>query len=131
MSNAKEVFHLREELEKSFSYCQAVKVGKTLYISGSVSWDQDGNVLGKGDFKVQIRNAYNEIKKTLEAYGAAFDNIVKETLYTTDMEALKDAAPIRAEFFKNVKPPASTWAGVTKLAQPGTLIEIEAIAELP
>ena len=131
MSNAKQVFHLREELEKSFSFCQAVKVGKTLYISGSVSWDEDGNVLGKGDIKVQIRNVYNEIKKTLEAYGATFEDIVKETIFTKDMEALNEAAPIRAEFFKNFKPPASTWVGISQLAIPDTLIEIEAIAELP
>ena len=88
--NKKQAFHLRE-LEKSFPYAQAVKVGKTLYLSGSVSWDQDGQVVAAGDMKAQMRNAYEDIRKTLDAHGATFENIVKETLYTTDIDAAVEA----------------------------------------
>ena len=127
--NNKKIFHLRD-LEKSFPYAQAVKVGKTLYISGSVSWDQDGQVLAAGDMKAQMRNAYEDIRKTLDAHGATFENIVKENLYTKDIDAAAEAADVRREFYEGFAPPAATWVEVSRLVHQELLIEVDVIAEL-
>ena len=128
--NKKQAFHLRE-LEKSFPYAQAVKVGKTLYISGSVSWDQDGQVVAAGDMKAQMRNAYEDIRKTLDAHGATVENIVKETLYAKDIDAAVEAAGVRREFYGNSTPPAATWVEISRLVHPELLIEVEVVATLP
>ena len=129
MARLDQVFHLRE-LEESFGYSQAVKSGKTLYISGSVSWDQDGNVLAAGDMEAQMRNAFNDIRRTLEAHGATFENVVKETIYTTDMDAAVEAAPLRGEFYGDYGSPAAVWVQISRLVYPELLIEVEVIAEL-
>ena len=128
--NKKQAFHLRE-LEKSFPYSQAVKVGKTLYLSGSVSWDQDGQVVAAGDMKAQMRNAYEDIRKTLDAHGATSDSIVKETVYTKDIDAAVEAADVSREFYGDSTPPASTWVQISRLVHPELLIEVEVVAQLP
>lgn len=130
MARSDQVFHLRE-LEQSFGYSQAVKVGGTLYISGSVSWDQDGKVLAAGDMAAQMRNAFDDIRQTLEAHGATFENVVKETIFTTDMDAAVEASSIRSEFYGDYGPPAATWVEVSRLVYAELLIEVEIIAELP
>src|SRR6202035_3353179 len=82
----KQVFHLNP-YEKDFGYSQAVLIDKTLYISGSVAVDQNGRLVASGDMAGQMRAAYSNIRRTLAAHGAAFDEVVKETIYTTDMDA--------------------------------------------
>jgi 2-iminobutanoate/2-iminopropanoate deaminase len=120
----KQPFELRS-FEQSFGYTQAIKVGDRIYISGSVSMDDEGKTLGVGDMRTQIFNAYEDIRKSLEFYGADFSNIVKETVYTTDMEALLKAADERAKFYKGLRFPVSSWIGVQQLVSPEFLIEVE------
>ena len=129
MPKANEIYHKRE-LEKGFYYAQAVKAGSTLYISGCVSWDADGNVIGANDMKAQVVAVYTDLKETLEANGATFQNVIKETVFTTDMEALEEHNDIRIGFYKDAgsAPPASTWIGCTCLAAPGLVLEVECIA---
>ena len=131
MPKAKQVYHKRE-LEKGFCYSQAVKAGNTLYISGSVSWDAEGNIIGEGDMKAQVAQVYTDLKETLEANGATFQNVIKETVFTTDMEALEANNDVRIKFYEEAAsaPPASTWIGCTCLAAPELMIEIECIALL-
>src|SRR5919201_199822 len=62
--------------EKEYGYSQAVKVGSTIYVSGQVSHDDKGNIVGHGNMEVQMRQAYDNIKKVLAQYGATMDNIV-------------------------------------------------------
>jgi len=129
MPKPSQVYHKRE-LEKDYCYAQAVKTGNTLYISGSVSWDADGNVMGEGDMGAQVAAAYTDIKETLEAHGGTFQNIVKETVFTTDMDALEENNHIRTKFYEDAAsgPPASTWIGCTRLADTGMMIEVECVA---
>lgn len=129
--NKKEVFHLKG-FEQSYGYAQAVKVGKTLYISGTVSIDEAGNPKAAGDMEAQIYNIYEDIRKTLEAHGATFDHVVKEAIFTLDLDKFKaQAVPIRAEFYRGHSLPASSaWIQVSRLAFPEFLVEIEAIAAL-
>ena len=114
-------FHRNEASEKNIGYCQAVRIGNTLHISGTV---------GKGDMDTAIRSAYAELKQTLEANGLSFANVVKETVFTTDLDAFIRSKGIRREFYGQTLP-AATWVQVQRLYQPSFVVEIELTAEYP
>src|SRR5277367_789685 len=126
----KQVFHLNP-YEKDFGYSQAVLVDKTLYISGSVAADSDGRLVAPGDMAGQMRAAYSNVRRTLAAHGADFDEVVKETIYTTNMDALLKASDIRFEYYDKERLPTTSWVQVQRLVDPGFLVEIEVVAELP
>ena len=112
-------------------YSHAVKAqgSKFLFISGTTARDKDGNVVGKGDIKAQTRQILENMKKVLDQVGATFDNIVKVTVFITDMANFKEIHEVRAKYFKKDFP-ASTLVQVSSLYSPDILIEIEAIAVL-
>ena len=126
----KRVFHLNP-YEKDFGYSQAVLIDKTLYISGSVAADQNGRLVSPGDMAGQMRAAYSNIRRTLAAHGADFDEVVKETIYTTDMDALLKASDLRFEYYDKERLPTTSWVQVQRLVDRGFLVQIEVIAELP
>jgi len=113
-------------------YAQAVKVsgGETLlYIAGQVDYDAKGGCAHPGDFAAQARGALAALKAQVEAGGGTMANIVKVNTYLTDIRHRADYGPIRTEFF-GPKMPAHTLVGVSALALPEFLIEIEAVAVL-
>jgi 2-iminobutanoate/2-iminopropanoate deaminase len=126
----KQVFHLND-YEKDFGYSQAVLIDKTLYVSGSVSVDANGRLVAAGDMAGQMRAAYANIRRTLAAHGADFDEVVKETIYTTDMDALLKSSDVRLEYYDKERLPTVSWVQVQRLVDPGFLVEIEVVAELP
>jgi 2-iminobutanoate/2-iminopropanoate deaminase len=126
----KQVFHLNS-YEKDFGYSQAVLVDKTLYVSGSVAVDAEGRLVAPGDMAGQLRAAYTNIRNTLTAHRAEFDEIVKETIYTTDMDALLKASDVRFEYYDKERLPTVSWVQVQRLVDKGFLVEIEVVAELP
>jgi 2-iminobutanoate/2-iminopropanoate deaminase len=130
MARLDQVFHLRPEGEKAFGYAQAVKVGSLLFVSGALSVDQSFGVVAAGDMQAQIANVYRDIEATLRAHGAGFRNVVKETIFVTDMPAFLAANEHRTKLYEGFGPPATTAVQVTSLAFPGLMIEIEAIADL-
>ena len=127
---AKRVFHLNA-FEKDLGYSQAVLIDKTLYVSGAVAMDEAGRLLAPGDMAGQMRAAYANIARTLAAHGAAFDEVVKETIYTTDMEALLKAADLRFDYYNRDALPTTAWVEVRRLVDPGSLVQIEVVVELP
>jgi 2-iminobutanoate/2-iminopropanoate deaminase len=126
----KQVFHLNG-YEKDFGYSQAVLVDKTLYVSGTVAVDAEGRLVAPGDMAGQLRAAYTNIRNTLAAHRAEFDEVVKETIYTTDMDALLKASDVRFEYYDKERVPAVSWVQVQRLVDKGFLVEIEVVAELP
>ncbi len=126
----KQIFHLNP-YEKDFGYSQAVLIDKTLYISGSMAADANGRLVAPDDMAGQMRAAYSNILRTLAAHGAGFDAVVKETIYTTNMDALLKAADLRFEFYDKERLPTTSWVQVQRLVDPGFLVQIEVIAELP
>ena len=124
------VFHLNG-YEKDFGYSQAVLIDKTLYISGSVAVDGNGRLVAPGDMAGQMRAAYANIRRTLAAHSADFQEIVKETIYTTNMDALLKASDLRFEYYDKERLPTVSWIQVQRLVDPGFLVEIEVVAELP
>ena len=112
------------------AYTQAIKVTGAetiLFISGQVDYGADGQVGHPGDFAAQARATYAALKAQVEAAGGSMSSIVKLTTYLVDMRHRAELAAIREEFLGK-KAPASTLVGVTALAMPGWLIEVEAIA---
>lgn len=112
-------------------YVQGVKCQpKTLiFVSGQVAWNEKGEVVGKDDVKTQARQALENLKTVLEEGGASIEDVVKVTVYLTNIDHIKEVAEVRAQFFtKNL--PASTLIQVPSLARKDLLIEIEAIAAL-
>ncbi len=126
----KQVFHLNA-YEKDFGYAQAVLIDKTLYLSGSVAVDDQGRLVAPGDMAGQLRAVYANIRRTLAANNSNLDQVVKETIYTTDMDGLLKAADLRFEYYDKERLPTSTWVQVQRLVDPGFLVQIEVIAELP
>ncbi len=123
-------FHLNA-YEKDFGYSQAILVDKTLYISGSMAVDSTGRLVSPGDMAGQMRAAYSNIQRTLAANGANFDEVVKETIYTTNMDELLKASDLRFEYYDKERPPTTSWVQVQRLVDPGFLVQIEVVAELP
>ena len=79
----------------------------------------------------QMRAAYSEIRRTLAAHGAGFEQVVKETIYTTDMDALLKASDLRFEYYGKERLPATSWVQVQRLIDTRFLVQIEVVAELP
>ena len=114
------------------TYAQAVKVTgaqSILFISGQVAYDDKGQPAHPGDFKAQARATFQALKAQVEACGGKLSDIVKLNTYLVDVRHRADLAAVREEFFGK-KTPASTLVGVTALAVPGWMIEVEAIAVL-
>jgi len=126
----KQVFHLNG-YEKDFGYSQAVLVDKTLYVSGTVAVDAAGRLVAAGDMPGQLRAVYTNLRHTLAAHQAGFDEVVKETIYTTNMDALLKASDVRFEYYDKERLPTVSWVQVQRLVDPGFLVEIEVVAELP
>jgi reactive intermediate/imine deaminase len=117
------------ELSKPTGYTHVVEVvgGRTLYISGQVAVDRAGAVIGKGDLKAQTRQVFENLKAALAASGATLDDVVKITVFLTDMSQVQTVRDVRDGYFTK-KPPASTAVEVSGLVRPELMIEIEAVA---
>lgn len=112
------------------TYTQIMKVTGAetiLFVSGQVDYDERGQPGHPGDFAGQARATFRALKAQIEAAGGTLENVVKLTTFLVDVRHRSELVPIREEFFGK-KGPASTLVGVTALAMPGWLIEVEAIA---
>ncbi len=117
--------------EKEYGYAQAVKVGDTIFVSGQVSHDDKGNIIGLRDMEAQMRQAYANIENVLAQYGATMENIVDEILFVTDMDkAFAAAVKCRKDVFSGVPVVASTIVQIQRLAFPDLMIEIRCIAKV-
>lgn len=119
----KEKWHWDSPLKQDTAagYVQVVKVDNVLYISGAVARD----VTPEG-----ITEVYRALERSLKNFGATFENVVKENLYTTDMEAMKKYNDARKAFYKGDFP-AATWMQVARLYMHNARLEVELIAHLP
>jgi 2-iminobutanoate/2-iminopropanoate deaminase len=110
-------------------YTDAVRVGDLLFVSGCVPVDADGNLVA-GDVVAQARQVFRNIALVLEATGAGFGDVVKVTVFLTDIDDRAAVNTVRQEVF-GASRPASTLVEVSRLAIPGARIEVEAIACVP
>ena len=131
MTINKETKSLGMPWEKEYGYAQAVKVGDTIYVSGQVSHDDKGDIVGRGDMEVQMRQAYANMQNVLAQYGVTMENMVDETLFVTDMDAAFAAAvKCRQDVFSGTPVVASTIVQIQRLAFPELMIEIRCVAKV-
>lgn len=118
----KEKWHWGRETKQDTSagYAQVVKVGNIIYISGAVA----GEVTPEG-----ITQVYKALEQSLKSFGASFQNVVKENLYTTDIEAMKKYNDARKVFYKGDFP-AATWVQISRLFMETAKLEVELVAHL-
>ena len=129
--DTKEAKYLGLNIEEEFGYAQAVKVGDTIYLSGQVSLDEEGNVVGIGDMETQIRQAYTNIKKVLKQYNASIENVVDEVIFITDMEAVSaEVEKCRREMYSGNPVVASTVIEISRLGYTDLMVEIKCVAKV-
>jgi len=121
------------ELGTPPGYSQIVEVSanRIIFIAGQTALDRDGKLVGKNDFAAQAALVFSNLAVALQASGCAAANLVKLTVFLTDMDNLGRYREARNRFFASVTPPAApavTLVEVSKLYGPDFLIEIEAIA---
>lgn len=119
----KEKWHWNHPLKQDTlaGYTQVLKIENVVYISGTVAINLN---------EKEVDRVYNHLLKSLESVGASFQNVVKENLYTTDIEAMKQLNHIRKKYYKNDFP-AATWVQINRLYMKEAQLEIELIAHLP
>lgn len=111
-------------------YAQAVARGDLLFLSGMLAFDRDQQLVGEGDVVAQTNQIFSSMRAILEHVGARAADVLKVTIYLTDMADRAKITPLRQQFFSPSRP-ASTLVEVSALAVPGAVIEIEAIVGLP
>src|SRR3981189_1318140 len=121
------------ELGTPPGYSQIVDVSanRIIFIAGQTALDRDGNLIGKNDFAAQAEQVFSNVAVALQASGCTAANLVKLTVFLTDMDNLGRYREARNRFFASVTPPAApavTLVEVSKLYGPDFLIEIETIA---
>ncbi len=111
-------------------YTDAVRFGNLLFVSGLTAHDAQGALVGEGDAAAQTEQILSNLGKVLAAAGAGFGDVLKVTVYLTDVADRTKINPVRQRHFGTSKP-ASTLVGVRELALPGMKVEIEAVVGLP
>jgi reactive intermediate/imine deaminase len=120
-----------EELAEPIShFTDAVRAGDVLFLSGIVAVDAEGNLVGGDDVVAQARQVFDNMRAVLAAAGCGFEDVVKVTIFLTDVDERARINPVRQEMFGAARP-ASTLVEVPSLAVPGARIEIEAVALIP
>ena len=124
--NPKELFH-----SPFFTHAVAISgAAKTVYVSGQVSYDRDGFVIGKDDMRAQAEQVFKSLTHNLKAAGAGWSDVVKLNGYMVRMnaDAVNLYREVRSRYFDSKRLPASTLIGVKRLAHDDLLLEVEVIA---
>lgn len=104
-----------------------LRVGDLLFVSGQASVTEEGELVGAGDFTQQAEQVFSNLTKVLESGGSSLSNVVKVTIFLTDMDNFESIVELRERYF-TFPYPADSIVEVSSLARPEWLIEIEAIA---
>jgi enamine deaminase RidA (YjgF/YER057c/UK114 family) len=116
-----------------YSHIAKVNHGTIVYLAGQVASDANGKLIGEGNFEAQAEQVFRNLKIAVEAAGGTMADIVKLNIYLVAEVDQGDVPKLRAirDRYVNVEtPPASTLVVVSRLARPGWLIEIEAVAAI-
>jgi 2-iminobutanoate/2-iminopropanoate deaminase len=111
-------------------YTDAVRFGNILFVSGLTAHDSEGKLVGGTDAAAQTRQILVNLKRVLDATGATMADVLKVTVFLTNIDDRAAINPVRQEFFGSARP-ASTLIEVSRLALPEMKVEIEAVVGLP
>lgn len=118
-----------ENVHGTTGYSHAIKKsGTPVFIAGQVALDKDNNLVGAGDIAAQTDQVFQNLKAVVEACGGTTADIVKITVFVTDLKYRPAIAEARQKYFPDGVYPASTFLVVSSLATPQFLVEIEAVA---
>ena len=126
----REEYRLHDLADPISHYTDAVRAGDLLFVSGVVPVDDEGRLVGGDDVVAQARAVFETMRLVLAAAGARPEDVVKVTVFLTDVDDRPAINPVRQAFFGNARP-ASTLVEISRLAIPGAKIEVEAVAVLP
>ncbi len=129
MSEREEI-RVATQSEPISHYTDAVRAGELLFISGIVPVDAAGELVGGDDVAAQARQVFTNMGEVLAAAGCSFADVVKVTVYLTDVDHRPRINPVRQEVFGETRP-ASTLVEISRLAIPGAKIEVDAVALVP
>ena len=106
--------------------------GSVAFISGQVSADANGKVVGAGDIEAQAVQVFENLKLALGGIGATFEDVIKFTIYIVGFtqERRKAVMGVRGRYISHKNPPAATMVGVDQLVEPELLVEIEAVVAI-
>lgn len=110
-----------------FLLSQAHRVGDLIFVSGQAGIDHDGRIVGVGEFETQARQALENLDRVLRTGGSSLANVVKVTIFLTDMTHFDKVVELRRQWFTPPYP-ADTIVEVTSLYSPDAMFEIEAVA---
>lgn len=131
MKSAEEIQHINPKgMTQPTGYTHVVRHNNLLFLSGQVSVDAEGHLIGEGDMRVQLRQVLENMKIALASQGADLSRIVKITIYTTDMDAYLATSDVLREYWP-VGAPANTLVQIERLARPAFLVEIDSTAIAP
>jgi len=111
-------------------FSDAVRAGGFLHVSGVIAVDGEGNLVGGDDVAAQTRQVLENMRAILEAGGCGFQDVVKVTIFLTDVDDRPLINPLRQEAFGSARP-ASTLVEVSRLVLPEAKVEIECVALVP
>ena len=123
----REEYRVDGQAEPISHFTDAVRAGELLFVSGIVAVDADGALVGGADVVAQTRHVFENMRAVLAAAGCGFEDIVKVTIFLTDIDDRPSINPVRQEVFGSMRP-ASTLVEVPRLAVPGAKVEIECVA---
>lgn len=110
--------------EPVVGYSRVVKVNNHVFVSGTVSTDETGTIVGVGSYYEQTKFIFWKIEKYLKEAGATLNDVVRTRMYVVDISNWEEIGRAHAEFFKDIKP-AATMVEVSRLIDDKCLIEIE------
>ena len=110
-----------------FKIAQGYRVGDLIFVSGQAAVNEQGEIVGVGDFDAQVEQSFNNLSQLLEFGGSDLSKIVKVVIYVTDMSNFPRVLALRERYFTPPYP-ADTTVEVSALGLPELEFEIEAIA---
>jgi reactive intermediate/imine deaminase len=110
------------------TYSQAVRAGDTVYLSGQIPLDPKTMKIVEGDFEAQAKRVFDNLRAVCRAAGGDFDNVVRITVYLTDLANFAKVNEVMATYFREPFP-ARAAIGVSSLPR-GSLVEIDAVMHL-
>ena len=129
MASQSEFHRAPDGMAAANGYSHAVAAtGRFVAIAGQVAMDEHGDLVGEGDPAAQAERVFENLRLALAAVGAAFTDVVKFGVFTTDISMLPALREVRDRYVDTERPPASTAVQVGALFRPGYLLEIEAFA---
>jgi 2-iminobutanoate/2-iminopropanoate deaminase len=127
---SRQEYRVEGQAEPISHFTDAVRAGEFLYVSGIVAVDGHGDLVGGDDVVAQTRQVFENMRAVLAAAGCGFEDVVKVTIFLTDVDDRPLINPVRQEVFGGTRP-ASTLVEVPRLAVDGAKVEIECVALVP